>query len=498
MTRWGRVAAAIAALTAVLVLPASASAHAYLVQTVPASAAILRASPPNVQLTYDEAVEPRFATISVTNPAGRQLTTGPVTRSPSNPDTLIVPLRSHLSQGWYLIYWRAISVDGHPVQGAFTFAVGPLPGNPPQFRAPSTSQSATTPRVVIARWIALLTVMAAIGMLVLRLLIVRPLLRRVPGSSLRALSVTALVTGIVALVAVPVYLDIATAVDALRSPFAISALLPLFDATAFGSAWLDLELCLALFVVAAAIAVWVDRPQRDRRSLAELLATTGALLAGAAVLIVPGLAGHPAQTSPRGLAVLLDWLHLLAGSVWLGGLLGLLVLAASLPATVRRSGLVTCATRFSPVAVASVIVITGTGVGAAVLHLPILAALWQTTYGTAIIVKGGLVLAALAVATLHVWGRRPRVEGPRPRRAARRRDASGRGQPFEPPAPRSSTCRGEPVARQRWSRARELDTARQRIHAPGARHAQRGDPHQLIRATDHTQRSARVRAQTSR
>ena len=52
-------------------------------------------------------------------------------RSPANPDTLVVPLRPHLPEGWYLVYWRAISVDGHPVQGAFTFAVGPNPGPHP-------------------------------------------------------------------------------------------------------------------------------------------------------------------------------------------------------------------------------------------------------------------------------------------------------------------------------------------------------------------------------
>ena len=44
------------------------------------------------------------------------------------------------------------------------------------------------------------------------------------------------------------------------------------------------------------------------------------------MLIVPGAAGHAAQTSPRGLTLAFDWLHLASGSVWLGGLIGLLVL----------------------------------------------------------------------------------------------------------------------------------------------------------------------------
>ena len=105
---------------------------------------------------------------------GQQVTTGPVHRSPANPDTLVVPLRPHLPQGWYLIYWRAISVDGHPVQGAFTYAVGPNPGPAPQFPIPSIAGTATTPQLLIARWVMFLSVMSAIGLFVFRVLIARP------------------------------------------------------------------------------------------------------------------------------------------------------------------------------------------------------------------------------------------------------------------------------------------------------------------------------------
>ena len=55
---------------------------------------------------------------------------------------------SDLPEGWYLVYWRVISADGHPVRGAFTFAVGPNPGPPPQFVVPSTRETAATPRLV--------------------------------------------------------------------------------------------------------------------------------------------------------------------------------------------------------------------------------------------------------------------------------------------------------------------------------------------------------------
>jgi copper transport protein len=410
---------AIAALGVWLGLPGAASAHAYLVKTVPAASVILEAPPQNIQLTYDEAVEPRLAIISVTDAGGHQETTGPVHRSPADPDTLVVPLRSHLPEGWYLIFWRAISVDGHPVEGAFTYAVGPSPGPAPQFRVPNISATAVTPQLLIARWLMFVAVMAAVGLLVMRLLTARPVVREVEGVTLRMLSVAFAVAAIVGLIAIPVYLDFSTANDTLRSVFDLPALVPLFRVTAFGRAIVDLEVCFALFCVAGAAAVWVDRPDRARRSIAELIALCGALLAAAAVLIVPGAAGHAAQTSPRGLTLLFDWLHMVSGSVWLGGLVGLLVLWFSVSARERVAALSVCVPRFSKVAVASVVVLGASGVGEAINHMPAVNALWETSYGQAILVKAGLLGGALLIASGNLLRSRPRLI------AARRRPEVG-------------------------------------------------------------------------
>ena len=93
MTRSGRALSSTLALcvAVTLALPAAASAHAYLTKTVPAASVELESPPPSVQLTYDEAVEPRFALISVTDVNAHQVTDGYVSRSPANPDTLVVP-----------------------------------------------------------------------------------------------------------------------------------------------------------------------------------------------------------------------------------------------------------------------------------------------------------------------------------------------------------------------------------------------------------------------
>lgn len=406
---WTAVLAAAAGIA--LVAPGSASGHAYLVKTVPAASGVLETPPRTVALTYDEAVEPRFAIISVTSASGAQQTTGPVRRSPGDPNTLVVPLRPDLAEGWYLVYWRAISVDGHPVQGAFTYAVGPNPGPAPRFAIPSIAGSATSPQPLITRTVMFLSVMIAIGLFVLRFLVARVLPRRSDGSGLRAVSAAYVVASVIGLVAIAAYLDASTAVDSLRSMFDVGALVPLFRVTAFGRGYVDMLLCFALFCVAGWTALYLDRPDRERRSVAELAAQTGALLAAAAVLLVPGTAGHAAQTSPAGLTLSADWLHLIAGSLWLGGLVGLLVLWFSVPAARRVPALSVVVPRFSNLALGAVAVLALSGTIEAIDHMPTLNALWKTGYGVAILVKVGILLTAMAVASVNLLRTTPALAG---------------------------------------------------------------------------------------
>jgi len=392
---------ALVAAAASLTLPAAAWAHAALLQTTPVASRIVNTPPRQVLLRYSEPVEPRFAVVSVTNAAGEKQTAGAPSRSPANADTLVIPLKK-LAEGWYLVYWRVISVDGHPVRGAFTFAVGPNAGPAPQFVIPSTSETAATPRLVTARWVAFLSLMAAIGLFILRIVVARPVVARVPGTRLRSVTIAFGVASSIALLAIPVYLLLSTAEFALRSFWSFGALFPLIRVSAFGRSWRDLELVLALFVGAAAVAIWLDRPERRQRSIAGVIALVGAVGAAAAALLVPGLAGHAAQTSPRALSLAFDWFHLVAGSVWLGGLIGLVVLAATLPPPRRVAGLAVCVPRFSNVAFASVIVLIAAGTGSAVQHMPTLASFWQTSYGKALLVKIGLLAAALLLASVNL------------------------------------------------------------------------------------------------
>jgi copper transport protein len=408
----------LAALAAALMLPGSAFAHAVLTAASPEATGVVTTAPAQVALTYSEPVEPRFAIISVTDAGGHQEVAGSPRRSPANANQIAVPLQ-RIPQGWYLVYWRVISADGHPVRGAFTFAVGPSPGPPPQFAIPSLSETAATPSLVTARWVAFLAIMAALGLFVFRTIIARPLVRLVPGVSLRGVSIALIVALGVALLAIPVYLALSTAQFALRPVTDLGALIPVMRASAFGRALIDLEIVVALFALAALICLAVDRPARAVRSSAELMALVGALLAGAGLMLVPGLSGHPSQTSPRGLYLALDWLHLTAGSIWIGGLVGLLLLWWRVGAERRVAALGRVVPRFSRVAFGSVMLLLASGTVVSILRLPTLGSLWQTTYGIAILVKVGLLLGAMALAAVNLARTRPRLVA-----AAARKDAA--------------------------------------------------------------------------
>jgi copper transport protein len=406
--RAGGVAAVLVAIAVLAGVPGVAWGHAALLGTAPAASAVTLHGIDQVALTFSETIEPRFAVISVTDAKGRQHATGSAARSLSNPRTIVRPV-DRLRPGWYLVYWRVISADGHPVRGAFTFAIGPGPGAPVQFAVPSLRETAATPGLLAARWAVLLAVMVAVGLFVFRAAIARPVGATAEDRTLRAVTLAGGVALAAALVAVPVYLLLATAKFAARSALDVGALVPLMGLSAFGRGISDLEILLALFAVAAGVTVWLDRPDRPQRSVVELLALGSGLVCAAAALFALGLAGHPAQTSPRGLALPLDWLHVAAGSVWLGGLVGLLVLWSAARRGRRMRALALVVPRFSRVALGAVLTIAATGTAQTIQHLPTVSALWDTAFGRSILAKVALLGAALVLGAVNRLVTTPRL-----------------------------------------------------------------------------------------
>jgi len=116
---------------------------------------------------------------------------------------------------------------------------------------------------------------------------------------------------------------------------------------------------------------------------------------GAYLVITPALAGHASIQSPVWVFFPVNVLHVLAASVWVGGIVAI-VLALPLatravePAQ-RTRLLLDVLGRFSPLALAAVAVIACTGIVEAYIDVRTVHALTTTTYGELVLLKTGLL-----------------------------------------------------------------------------------------------------------
>lgn len=105
-----------------LLAPSNLLAHAYLVKSVPAQRAVLYRAPAKIQLWFSEPLEPRYATLTVTDANGQRMDLDATEISADDPKRLSAPLRA-LPTGRYLVKYRVLSVDGHIVEDQFPFTV---------------------------------------------------------------------------------------------------------------------------------------------------------------------------------------------------------------------------------------------------------------------------------------------------------------------------------------------------------------------------------------
>lgn len=159
----------------------------------------------------------------------------------------------------------------------------------------------------------------------------------------------------------------------------LSAIPAVLAHTHFGAIWMLRGLALLAIPVARRLPI---------RGLAVPLA----LLVAATTT----LAGHAADAGDWSTASLNDWVHVVAGGAWTGGLMALALLLPREAAGWPPGTLTTMCRRFSRLAAWCLAAVVATGAWNAWTQLPEPAALWTTGYGRALGAK--LVLVALLVA----------------------------------------------------------------------------------------------------
>jgi copper transport protein len=386
------------ALMLLLALPSSAAAHASLETSTPRWGAVLATGPRAITLLYDEDVVPRYARVAVITPGGQDLAGPPQVAGRE----VLVALRPGPT-GSYTLRWQMVaSDDGHVTEGAFSFGVRARPLPP----APASGVGIPVAPELLA-WLQFLGVVLAGGALTFRALVWAPAARTVEEAGSRDASV-AIWVGVLGAVlslhagVIGFLVGAYPIVGGGLLNFLNTEIVPIRVGTHLGQAWTVMSFAW-LGVLALLVGAWVTPRKRE-----PLLASAGLLSLGIAFGI--SWASHPASHGTLALAA--DYVHLLAGALWVGGVVGLATLAGvarSLPARTRDALARACLVRFSRLAAPTVVVLALAGAYVALRELPTPSALLTSGYGITLIAKSVVFIGALAVAGYHRRWVMPRI-----------------------------------------------------------------------------------------
>jgi len=415
-----------------------AFAHAQLLGTSPASGSTVSAQPAEVIFKFNQAVGGTLGAVRVYDAQGAEVDDLAVSHPEGQQHWMGVGLKSHLPDGTYTATYRVVSADTHIVYGGMVFNIG-HPGAAPRFTVAGLINRNKSGEVTIVafgavRFLDYVSIALMLGGLAFLLVAWLPALAAVAGAEpawqaasrafahrFRIILLIAIVLGAVAS-GLGFLLQGASAAGVSLWASLKGAVLENTLHSRFGQVWgvraIDWVLLGALLLGARAaghetipvlrpVALGADGLARDpvRRPWALALVGLGALY----LAVTPALSGHASVQSPVWAFFASDVLHVLAASVWVGGiaclLLALPAATRKLPPSERSRLLLATLVRFSPLALAAVITIAVTGVLQAYIDVRSLDGLLHTTYGTLIIVKTVLLSGLIGLG----WVNRSRV-----------------------------------------------------------------------------------------
>jgi len=115
-------ALAVGLVLAILGMSRGAWAHAFPDHSDPRVGHAIDASPPQVRIWFDGAIEPVFSTLRVENAGGQQVDRGD-SHVDSSDDSLLEVSVPPLPAGGYQVVWSVVARDGHRTEGRFPFQI---------------------------------------------------------------------------------------------------------------------------------------------------------------------------------------------------------------------------------------------------------------------------------------------------------------------------------------------------------------------------------------
>jgi copper resistance protein D len=257
----------------------------------------------------------------------------------------------------------------------------------------------------IVRWGGLLALAVVMGGFALDLFVLPPSAREL-GAARRRLRAWGTLAVVILIVTTAAALAMRTRTMVGGDFAGLLAALPIvLTRTHFGAIWMGRTVALGFLLIVSPI------PRRPLRVVGLLLSL--------GVALTTSLTGHAADWGDRSFAVLVDWIHAVTAAMWVGGLFGLTLAVFGDRAHWPIALLVQTARRFSRLAGYCLLAVVATGVYNVWIQVPVLSALWTTTYGGALMAKLGLAVALAAIGCANRYVVLPALSGDRPRRTAR-------------------------------------------------------------------------------
>ncbi|WP_241841503.1 copper resistance protein CopC [Pseudofrankia sp. BMG5.36] len=319
--------------TALAVVGGAASpawAHAILERATPAGGTAVATAPTNITLGFSEAVRTDANAIRVIDTHGTRVDTGGA-HSGAHASDVTVALKPGLPKGTYLVSWRVISADSHPIAGGYAFGIGEAPAAGAAAAASATPKGSALTGFTfgLARLVAFAGMALLLGAVFL-LVALWPggLRRRAPRLLIVGGWVAVFVGSVACLLLQGVYAS-GLGLSALARWDPLGATL----GDRYGRLTLIRLLALLLALPLLRGLVWTlaegaadsPPPAGAVRPSRWVMAELGGL--AVAVAATTALVGHAGAGSWSWLAASSLTVHLLAMSIWLGGLA---VLAAGL------------------------------------------------------------------------------------------------------------------------------------------------------------------------
>lgn len=362
-----------------------AHGHTALQDSSPAADSTLEETPDEIVLKFNQSVTP--VNVTLTGPDDGLVES--VGEAVANEEGVAVPIVAPLESGLYVVSFRVLSGDGHPIDGRFEFSIAASPsavatvdpaerpGESLSARVEEAVSSTTGTSVVetadkLARVAYMLMLLLAIGLVVFRITI---RLSTALDSWVVLLTRSAAISGVLLSVVYFATTTLAvTGTGGVRSDH-----LYLIAQSSIGTS-----------LLLAAIGFFV------------LAVGTGAsrTIAGAAVallIISRVVTGHPASQAPMLVLVPGMALHIVTAAFWFASLWVLLRALRTEPS----SGLAALVSDFSRAALWFVSALLGAGVIMASVHLDSVDALFNSTYGQTLMWKLGGVAGLLLLAGVN-------------------------------------------------------------------------------------------------